>query len=70
MPKKDGLEVFSGIRKNDSDAKLPFILVTSMSEVNKVKIALQAGIEHYIVKPFKQDTIFKKIAILFPKKQE
>jgi len=70
MPKKGGLEVFSEIRKNDSDAKVPFILVTSMSEVNKVKIALQAGVEHYIVKPFKQDTIFNKIAVLFPPKQE
>lgn len=57
MPKKDGLELFKDIRSNDSYKEVPFILVTSMSEVNKVKVALKAGVEHYIVKPFKPDTI-------------
>jgi len=70
MPKKDGLELFHDIRKNDTYSEVPFILVTSMSEVDKVKIALKAGVEHYIVKPFKPDTIFNKINAIFPEPQE
>ena len=70
MPKMDGLALFNNIRNNDSYAKIPFILVTSMSEVDKVKIALKAGVEHYIVKPFKPDTIFSKINTIFPATQE
>ena len=65
MPKKDGLELFSEIRKQESYKNVPFILVTSMAELDKVKVAIKAGVEHYIVKPFKEDTIFNEISGIF-----
>ena len=36
-----------------------------MAELDKVKIAIKSGVEHYIVKPFKEDTIFNEISGIF-----
>jgi len=47
MQKKDGLVLFTAIREDMGYENIPLILVTSISEVNKVKIAIKQG-----VKPF------------------
>jgi len=70
MPKMDGLELFKRVRENENYANIPFILVTSMSEVNKVKVAIKQGVKHYIVKPFKPDTILSEINTIFPADEE
>ena len=70
MPKMDGLELFKGVRENEDFVNIPFILVTSMSEVNKVKVAIKQGVKHYIVKPFKPDTILSEINAIFPADEE
>lgn len=61
MPKKDGLELFNDLKQDSNLKDIPFVLVTSMAELDKVKIAIDAGIKDYIVKPFKEDTILNKI---------
>ena len=65
MPKKDGLQLYLELQKDDELKQIPFILVTSMAELEKVKTAMQAGIKDYIVKPFKQETIVQKINDIF-----
>ena len=65
MPKKDGLQLFDELKNNEEYKHIPFVLVTSMAEVSKVKIAIDKGIKDYIVKPFKPDTIFNKINDIF-----
>ena len=70
MPKMDGLELFKEVRENEDFVNIPFILVTSMSEVNKVKVAIEQGVKHYIVKPFKPDTILSEINAIFPADEE
>ena len=65
MPKKDGLQLFLDLQKDDALKQVPFILVTSMAELEKVKTAMQSGIKDYIVKPFKQETILIKIDDIF-----
>ena len=65
MPKKDGLELFKEIQQNPKLKPIPFVLVTSMAELDKVKIAIGSGVEHYIVKPFKEDTLRGKINAIF-----
>ncbi len=66
MPGKTGLEFFQELRKQQSYADLPFILVTSVAEIEKVKTAIQAGVKHYVVKPFKEATLMDKIDDIFP----
>jgi len=41
-----------------------------MSEANKVKVAIEQGVKHYIVKPFKPDTILSEINAIFPADEE
>lgn len=65
MPKKDGLQLFKDLNRDIKLSTIPFILVTSMAELDKVKIAIDSGIKEYIVKPFKQDTILTKISEIF-----
>jgi len=70
MPKMNGLELFSTLSENMDYENIPFILVTSMSEVSKVKVAIKQGVKHYIVKPFKPDTILSEINAIFPPVEE
>jgi len=61
MPKKDGLQLFKDLKGDDKTKDIPFVLVTSMAELDKVKVAIGSGVENYIVKPFKEDTLLSKI---------
>ena len=65
MPKKDGLQLFKDIQQEQDLKDIPFVLVTSMAEVDKVKTAISSGVVHYIVKPFKEDTLLAKINAIF-----
>lgn len=66
MPNKTGIEFFEEIHQHQSYSQIPFILVTSVAETQKVRVAIQAGIQHYIVKPFKEVTIMEKLEQLYP----
>lgn len=50
MPKINGLELISLLRKNPKYKKLPMIMVTTETDRKK---GLAAGANEYIVKPFK-----------------
>lgn len=50
MPKINGLELISMLRKNPKFKKLPMIMVTTETDKKK---GLAAGANEYIVKPFK-----------------
>ena len=65
MPRKDGLQLFKDIQQEQNLKDIPFVLVTSMAEINKVKTAIGSGVDHYIVKPFKEDTLMAKINTIF-----
>jgi len=61
MPKKDGLQLYEKLQQDKQYSAIPFVLVTSMAEIDKVKIALAQGIKEYVVKPFNEDTILTKV---------
>ena len=64
MPKMDGLQLYENLLKDEKYSAIPFVLVTSAAELDKVKTALAKGIQEYVVKPFKEDTILSKIVKL------
>ncbi len=66
MPNKTGLEFFEELREQQAYSQIPFVLVTSVAETQKVRAAIQAGVQHYIVKPFKEVTIMEKLEQLYP----
>lgn len=52
MPNMDGWDTLKAIRKNKMTEHLPVIMITAVSEDQKVVSGLKIGADDYIVKPF------------------
>lgn len=65
MPNMDGLDFLQEVRKIKEVKNTPFLLVTSETDLGKVKEAMRAGVDQYIVKPFDGNTLFMKIQHAF-----
>ena len=61
MPVMSGIEYFKAVQSDSKLAKTPFIMLTSSSEITKVKEAIEAGITSYVIKPYKPADLMKKI---------
>ncbi len=69
MEPMTGYELLQKVRADHSLAEIPFIMVTAESKTENVVAARQAGVNHYIVKPFnaailkaKIDSVFSSVA--------
>ena len=61
MPKMTGLEFLKAVRADANFKSIPFIMVTSEAEKEKIVEAVQAGVSQYIVKPFNANALEEKI---------
>ncbi|GAB6038407.1 chemotaxis response regulator CheY [Fundidesulfovibrio butyratiphilus] len=61
MPGVSGLDVLKTIRADERLHCMPVLMVTSEALESQVLIAVQAGVTNYIVKPFTEEVLFKKI---------
>ncbi len=61
MPEITGLELLQWVRAEEKLKQQPFILVTSLDKKENVQLALQAGVDDYIAKPFTPDQLYKKV---------
>jgi two-component system, chemotaxis family, chemotaxis protein CheY len=61
MPVMSGLSFFKAVQEEPKLAGTPFIMLTSSSEISKVKEAIDAGVKAYIIKPYKPADLLKKI---------
>ena len=61
MPNMDGLDLFKELTKDRKLRDIPFLLITSEKEREKVVEAVAAGIKEYIVKPVKPESLGNKI---------
>ena len=52
MPNMDGWDTLKAIRKNKKTEYIPVIMITAVSEEQKVVSGLKIGADDYIVKPF------------------
>lgn len=52
MPNMDGWDTLKAVRKNKATEHLPVIMITAVSEEQKVVTGLKTGADDYIVKPF------------------
>ncbi|EMI57887.1 response regulator [Rhodopirellula sallentina] len=64
MPNMNGLELVKTIRGGGH--KLPIMMITTESEKAQVMLAIQAGVNDYLVKPFDQDTLQQKLERVLP----
>ncbi|MDH5682060.1 MAG: response regulator [Spirochaetota bacterium] len=61
MPEMDGLELVKHIKSTVKHSKIPVIMMTVVSEYEKVHHALSLGIEDYIVKPLNEKALWNRI---------
>jgi DNA-binding response OmpR family regulator len=62
MPEMSGEEFLRWVRAEPAFAELPFIMVTSRGEKDFIIKAAQAGVNDYLGKPFKPETLVAKVS--------
>jgi two-component system alkaline phosphatase synthesis response regulator PhoP len=61
MPGMSGLEVLKKIKADETLGPTPVIMLTGISERDKIQEALDGGAEYYIVKPFEYNDLLGKV---------
>jgi two-component system chemotaxis response regulator CheY len=64
MPNMSGVDFVRAVRAIRQYDSLPVVMVTTNTERDQVAMALQAGANEYIMKPFTQDVIREKLGLL------
>ncbi len=64
MPRMSGLEFLRSFRSDARYASVPFIMVTTETELSSMVDALSAGANEYLMKPFTPEMLAAKLRIL------
>ena len=65
MPNMTGLELVQEIRKDPNLKHLPILMVTAEAKKENVILAVKAGVNNYIVKPFPAEVLKEKMEKIF-----
>ena len=69
MPNMDGWDTLKAIRKNKKTEYTPVIMITAVSEDQKVVSGLKIGADDYIVKPFVLPNLLARIEAVLRRSQ-
>ena len=69
LPKVNGYEFLSSIRKNTDTADIPFIVLSGKNKRKDIALGLEIGVSDYITKPFLNQELIKSIQKQLKKKQ-
>ncbi|HEY7790180.1 MAG TPA: response regulator [Vicinamibacterales bacterium] len=61
MPEMSGIDFVRTVRALEKLRDLPVLMVTTNAGKDDIMQAMQAGVSHYIVKPFTPDTFKEKV---------
>ena len=61
MPKVTGLELLKTVKIIDKFKDIPFIMLTANNNKKHVYLAIKAGVNDYIAKPFKPEQLLQKV---------
>ena len=64
MPLMNGLELVRAIRSDENFSAIPILMITAEAKMENILAAIEAGTDSYLVKPFKAETLGKKIETL------
>jgi two-component system, chemotaxis family, chemotaxis protein CheY len=64
MPEMNGFDFLCYVRGNPDYRDVPFMMVTSETEMSQVARALDAGANEYVMKPFTKEVIVDKLAMI------
>jgi len=63
MPELNGFETLKRIRENSENQNVPVIMLTGVSDKDRIREALGLGIDYYMVKPFEFHDLISKVKI-------
>ena len=64
MPEMDGCEFLQRIRAEARFREVPVMMVTTESEMEQVSVALEAGANEYLMKPFDRQALLEKLMLI------
>lgn len=63
MPEMDGMEVLKRLKESKGTDQIPVIILTGLSDREKIRTALDQGTSYYIVKPFDYQGLVSKVKL-------
>jgi len=67
MPKADGYEVLESLKQNPETAMVPFVFLTGLGDKPRMRQAMEAGADDYLVKPFTIQELIAAVEARFQK---
>jgi two-component system chemotaxis response regulator CheY len=64
MPNMNGFEFLKAIRADNAFASMVIVMVTTEVEMTQLSKALEAGANEYVMKPFTEEAMREKLALL------
>ena len=64
MPEMDGCTLLQRVRQEPQFHDVPIMMVTTESEMEQVAVALEAGANEYLMKPFDRQGLLEKLLLL------
>ena len=67
MPQMSGLELLQKIRAHPEHQHIPVLMITAEGQEEYILAAVKAGVDNYVVKPFRAETLKEQIETVFKK---
>jgi len=64
LPEMNGLEFVISVRLDPSKDMVRLIMVSTETERERIRAAIEAGVDEYVMKPFTSDVIEEKLLFL------
>ena len=64
MPEMNGLDFIKCLRADSRFSSVPLMMVTTETEIQQVTVALEAGANEYVMKPFTKEIIADKLRLM------
>lgn len=61
MPVMNGYDLLKAVKANNDLKHIPVIMITTESEKDHINKAISAGADNYLIKPFNNDELLKKV---------
>ncbi|MBK7948057.1 response regulator [Myxococcota bacterium] len=64
MPNMNGIELVREIRRRPEWSGMRVMMATTESEISQMQLALEAGADEYLMKPFDREALEQKLVLL------
>lgn len=70
LPDGFGIDFLKAVRAKTNFADTPFLMVTTVDDIDNILEAVSCGVDGYIVKPWTEQDLIEKISFAFSKRQK